>query len=288
MNKKLSIITINYNNLLGLQKTVESVTSQTWQDFEYLIIDGGSTDESAAYIESQNQHIDYWVSEPDKGIYNAMNKGIAKATGEYLLFLNSGDHLYCEDVLEKNKHTLLDFDLITFDLNIIGENTEKHIVFPRQIKFLDLYVSSYYSLLHPVTFIKKELFNTVGFYDEKYKIISDWKFFMLALFKFNCSYKKIDSILTTFYLGGISSGSINQIERDKFLNEEFKYFMEDYDEMIQNRTLLNSNRYKMLDEMEQSTIGKKTASFFLRMYIILFSKKKLDKIINIKSDKKNV
>ncbi|MFV8339781.1 glycosyltransferase family 2 protein [Flavobacterium sp. LB3P21] len=285
---KLSIITINYNNFLGLQKTVESVTSQTWQEFEYIVIDGASTDGSKAYIESQNQHIDYWISEPDKGIYNAMNKGIAKATGEYLLFLNSGDHLYCEDVLKKNKHTLLDFDLITFDLKIIGQDTEKNIVFPQQIKFLDLYVSSYYSLLHPVTFIKKELFNTVGLYDEKYKIISDWKFFMLALFKFNCSYKKIEAKLTTFYLGGISSGGINQIERDKFLNEEFKYFIEDYDEMIQNQALLNSNRYKMLDEMESTTFGKKVASYFLRSYVVLFSRKKLKDIINCKVNKNHV
>jgi glycosyltransferase involved in cell wall biosynthesis len=91
---KLSIITINYNNLEGLQRTVESVVNQTWQEFEYIVIDGGSTDGSADFIESQSETIDYWVSEPDKGIYNAMNKGIAKASGEYLLFLNSGDHLF--------------------------------------------------------------------------------------------------------------------------------------------------------------------------------------------------
>ena len=94
MNNKLSIITINYNNLEGLKRTVESVINQTSKEFEYIVIDGGSNDGSGAYIESKSEHIDYWVSEPDKGIYNAMNKGIAKASGEYLLFLNSGDHLF--------------------------------------------------------------------------------------------------------------------------------------------------------------------------------------------------
>ena len=77
---KLTIITINFNNLEGLKRTIESVVNQTWQEFEYIVIDGGSTDESAQYIEIQSANIDYWVSEPDAGIYNAMNKGIAKAS----------------------------------------------------------------------------------------------------------------------------------------------------------------------------------------------------------------
>ena len=90
---KLSIITINYNNKNGLQKTIDSVISQTFKDFEWIIIDGGSTDGSKELIEKYSQHITYWVSEPDKGIYNAMNKGIKVAKGEYLFFLNSGDYL---------------------------------------------------------------------------------------------------------------------------------------------------------------------------------------------------
>jgi glycosyltransferase involved in cell wall biosynthesis len=83
---KLSIITINYNNLEGLKRTVESVVNQTWQEFEYIVIDGGSTDGSTEYIECQSKHFDYWVSEPDTGIYNAMNKVIAVPKGEWLYF----------------------------------------------------------------------------------------------------------------------------------------------------------------------------------------------------------
>ena len=88
---KLSIITINYNNFEGLKRTVESVVNQNWQEFEYLVIDGGSADSSAAYIESQSEHIDYRVTEPDSGIYNAMNKGINKASGEIMAWINSDD-----------------------------------------------------------------------------------------------------------------------------------------------------------------------------------------------------
>ena len=88
---KVSVITISYNNAEGLRRTIESVVAQNYSDYEYIIIDGGSTDNSRQIIESYADHISYWVSEPDKGVYNAMNKGIAQATGEYLHFLNSGD-----------------------------------------------------------------------------------------------------------------------------------------------------------------------------------------------------
>ena len=79
---KLSIITVNYNNREGLQRTIDSVVSQTFRDFEWIVIDGGSTDGSKELIKQYADHFSYWVSEPDKGIYNAMNKGILKATGE--------------------------------------------------------------------------------------------------------------------------------------------------------------------------------------------------------------
>jgi len=85
----LSIITINFNNLEGLKRTVESVIHQSWKEFEYIIIDGGSTDGSAEYIQEMNAHFDYWVSEPDRGIYHVMNEGILFYNGLFLLFLNS-------------------------------------------------------------------------------------------------------------------------------------------------------------------------------------------------------
>ena len=98
---KISIITVNYNDREGLKKTIESVINQTWQDFEFIIIDGGSTDGSREVIEQYKDKIDYWISEPDKGIYNAMNKGIKAASGEFLLFLNSGDRLIDKNITEK-------------------------------------------------------------------------------------------------------------------------------------------------------------------------------------------
>ena len=240
---KLSIITINYNNLEGLKKTVESVVSQTWREFEYIVIDGGSFDGSAAYTESQSTNIDYWVSEPDKGIYNAMNKGIAQATGEYLLFLNSGDYLYSNTVLKENYDRIADYDLIYFNIQNIGVNFSKIISYPAILRFSDLFFDI---LSHQATFFRKDLFDRVGLYDENLKIVSDWKFMIVALFKYQCSYLKVDETLSTFYLDGISSVIENREmvykERDLVLNSDFKGYIKDINQLLELRTTVSNLR----------------------------------------------
>jgi len=122
MHPKLSIITVNLNNAEGLRKTIESVVSQTYTDYEYIIIDGGSTDGCVEIIKQYEDKITYWVSEPDKGIYNAMNKGILKAKGEYCQFLNSGDWLIKESIL----HDIFSI-LPIADIIYGNEQTEKGI-----------------------------------------------------------------------------------------------------------------------------------------------------------------
>src|SRR5574339_979809 len=109
---KISIITVNYNDKAGLEKTLRSVTSQTLKDFEYVVIDGGSNDGSKELIESYADKIDYWVSEPDKGVYSAMNKGIKAATGEFVIFMNGGDLFYDTQVLENvQKMLVAEYDI---------------------------------------------------------------------------------------------------------------------------------------------------------------------------------
>lgn len=276
MKTVLSIITINYNNLGGLMTTVLSVKNQTWQGFEYIVIDGGSSDGSKEYLESQTQFLDIWVSERDSGIYNAMNKGIKLAKGEYLLFLNSGDHLFNEKVLEQNFDKLKQKDLICFNLQMVRNGFSKITASSASLRFSDMYTSS---LPHPATFIKKELFNTVGLYDERLRIVSDWKFFLLALFKFNCSYLKIDETLATFYLDGISSVEDYSEERQLVMKEYFDRFIFDYEELIENKKFVNTNRFKMLKELENTTFGKRFGSLFFRSYIRLFAKRKLKDIL---------
>lgn len=243
MKPKISIITVNYNNLEGLQKTISSVSSQTWQEFEHIIIDGGSTDGSVAYIESKSDRFAYWVSEPDKGVYSAMNKGIAQASGEYLLFLNSGDHFYKNKVLEKNQHFLIDHDLIYFNMYVNGENKKLIKEYPDTLSFAYFLKDN---LPHPSIFIKKELFQTVGLFKDDFKIVADWKFFIDSVCKHNASYLHIDKILATFYLDGISSLPVNKViidaEKQEVLQSDYSAYMQDLEDVLKYMTIVHSLR----------------------------------------------
>lgn len=220
MNPKISVITISYNNREGLEKTLKSVTSQDYKDFEYIVIDGGSNDGSKEILEKYSDKISYWVSEPDKGIYNAMNKGIEAANGEYLLFLNSGDKFYTENSISISSEYLKNEDLVYFDLEIVENETSSYIKkYPSE---LSLYYFYYEALPHPATFIKKSAFERFGLYDENLKIVSDWKWFMLSICTHQCTFKHIDKILSTFYLDGISSNKENQEKISKERNLVFE------------------------------------------------------------------
>lgn len=203
---KISIITINFNNKEGLERTILSVTSQNFKDFEYIVIDGGSTDGSKEIIEKHNNQISYWVSEPDKGIYNAMNKGIAAAKGEYLLFLNSGDHFCDENSLMKASAYLGKEDIVYSNLQLVNLQSSFIKEYPKKLTLFSFY---YGSLPHPATFIKKTAFQKLGLYDENLKIVSDWKWFLEAIISHKQTYKHIDETISTFYLDGISSTQEN-------------------------------------------------------------------------------
>lgn len=225
--QKLSIITINRNNADGLQKTIESVVKQTYTDFEYIIIDGASTDSSIDVIkrfETIRNNL-FWVSEPDSGIYNAMNKGILKATGEYLLFLNSGDWLYTPTILSDVFTSNLDEDIVYGEVMIIGQNGYKlHNTYPNP-EYVDMTFLTLTSLPHGASFIKSSLFQKFGLYSEKYKFVSDWEFFIVVICKYNCSLRKIDKIIINYDNDGISSlhelRSIRNAEVKQVLEEQF-------------------------------------------------------------------
>lgn len=123
---KLTIITVNYNDAHGLKRTLQSVKEQTSRDLEYLVIDGGSQDGSKDLLDEYNEIITYSVSEKDTGVFNAMNKGIQKANGEYCLFLNAGDYLVSEDVIEKILPMLDGTDFISGDTICVSPNGKKY------------------------------------------------------------------------------------------------------------------------------------------------------------------
>lgn len=200
---KISVITINFNNLEGLKKTVESVIGQRYQDIEYIVIDGGSKDGSAEYIEEMSSHFRYWISESDNGIYNAMNKGIKKAQGEYLQFLNSGDHFVDHEVLEKIAPSLVNCDIIYGNCRMIMPDGRLVIDRPIEEK-INLWTFIRGTINHQSTFISRRLFNKYGLYDETLKLASDWKFFFIAAGLNHCKTKYIPIDVVRYERNGIS------------------------------------------------------------------------------------
>lgn len=223
---KLSIITINYNNLNGLKKTVESVISQTYLDFEYIIIDGASTDGSKEVIEKNSDRFSYWVSENDHGIYNAMNKGILKAKGDYLLFLNSGDWFIDAQILENTISSVKDADIVYADGYIENENGLRTLIKIPEEPGLSFFSKT--SLFHPSSFIKRELFEKYGLYNEDNKIVSDWEFFIKTMLINKVSYKKIPTIISVIEENGISRNpSYAGILKDEIRTTLARYFTEE-------------------------------------------------------------
>ena len=201
---KLSIITVNLNNLEGLKKTYDSVVSQTFTDYEWIVIDGGSTDGSREFIEQHQDKFAYWCSEPDKGIYNAMNKGVFHAHGQYCLFLNSGDHFYGNKTLKESQVQQWNNDFICYDIIWDNDSLHNYQRVPDFISDTFLLIST---LPHQSTLIRTILLKESP-YLEKLKIASDWFFFYESLAIKRCSYQAIHLPLSVFYNGGISSDSM--------------------------------------------------------------------------------
>ena len=210
---KLSVITINYNNAEGLRNTLASVASQTCRDIEHIIIDGGSKDGSVEVIKDYAGNVPYyvfWVSEPDNGIYNAMNKGICKATGLYVQILNSGDILAAQDVVEK---MLLASDNAGRPELLYGNMIKKDYTNGRIIgksKRVEYSLRQYYSstMNHDCCYIRRDVYERYGLYDENLKIVSDWKWFLqtIGLGHVKPVYADID--VTIFDASGISESNL--------------------------------------------------------------------------------
>lgn len=220
---QLSIITINFNNASGLEETIQSISSQSLHNFEYIVIDGASTDGSVDIIQKYADKITYWVSEPDKGIYNAMNKGIKQAKGKYLLFINSGDKLYNKEVLKNVFTTNPESDLVYGNLHCIFPDGHTNTVsMPNHISIARMLNDT---LCHPVTFIRSTLFQKYGLYREDLHIVSDWAFFLKLIAFGRVTQQYIPITIATFAMDGISSipeneGKIAE-ERELVIKESF-------------------------------------------------------------------
>ena len=221
---KLSVITINYNNCDGLRKTIESVVNQTCTDFEYIIIDGGSTDGSVDLIKEYAGRIDYWVSERDRGCYHAMNKGAKIAQGEYVIFMNSGDSFYTNDVVDAFVQGNPTEDVLCGDM-FLSLGCVNYV--PTELTFRYFYEGN---LPHQACFIKTSLQKKYP-YNENLKIVSDYEFFLRILILDNGTFRKINKIISYFDFNGISSENtgLHLLEREAVQQAMFpSRILEDY------------------------------------------------------------
>lgn len=267
--KKISIITVNKDNKEGLKRTIISVLNQTVRDFEFIVIDGASTDGSVDVIKEYNDHITYWVSEPDKGIYNAMNKGIQFASSNYCLFLNSGDCFCHDNVVKEIFQYELTGDIICgialFEAN---EKVKEHFKYPPPEKYSasDFILDS---LPHQSTLIKTELFKTIHTYDETYQIFSDWAFNVEMLLIHRKKYQSINVLISRCDSTGISSNpeyaSLMNNEFDQALKTTLPEYYNDYKELAKKRSSEQDGKMQILMKL-----GK--TNFFR---ILIFARKKL-------------
>lgn len=274
MNISLSIITINYNNCGGLKRTINSVVSQSYSDLEYLIIDGGSTDGSVAVIKEFENHLYYWVSEPDNGVYHAMNKGLNSAKGDFVFFLNSGDIFYDENVITKLLKTLtIDDDLVYGDVLLKHERNhwERLQVHPETLPFSYFYKGT---ICQQACFFKRSLFDSIFYFNETYKIISDWEFLVYALYIKGVKYRKIEVVISIYDMEGISSTPelryISNQERDQVLTAFFPLFKDDYKRLMSYA----SPRFAQLQRIEKSVFLRRIVSVFFKFIIFFLPKPK--------------
>lgn len=198
---KLSIITITLNNREGFLRTVESIVGQTFRNFEFIVVDGGSSDGSVEIIKHYADYISWWCSEPDNGIYDAMNKGIANSHGEYLLFLNSADTFYDRNVLSEVVPYLQGKDFYVGD-EIRGDwRLSVRVNTPQQI--CKTILSGF--IPHQATFINRRIFDLYGPYRCDKKYVSDWWMFFNALIVGDATIEKLPMTTTVFDMCGISS-----------------------------------------------------------------------------------
>ena len=242
----LSIITINLNNAAGLRKTIGSVICQTFTDYEYIIIDGGSTDGSVDVIKEYADRITYRVSEPDKGIYNAMNKGIQKATGDYLQFLNSGDCLVDNNVLDKVFSFPRASDIIYGNLiKLMSDGRRIKKIAPSENDVTMMFFFLGNTIKHPSSFISRNLFEKT-FFDESYKIASDKKFFIENIIIHNCTIQSINLDIVLFDTTGITSSaestSLTKTENETIMLQLLPERI--YHDYVRFRALLKSPLYK--------------------------------------------
>jgi glycosyltransferase involved in cell wall biosynthesis len=261
-NPCVTIITVCFDSERHIEETIQSVINQDYSNIEYIIIDGGSTDNTLNIIKKYEKNISKWISEPDNGIYDAMNKGIDMASGDLIAFLNSDDYYYqraIKKIVEKYKQT--NADVVIGKVNVISQKNKK--IFETNINYENL-KKERFKIVHPSTFCKTGLLKKYKF-NTKYQIKSDYDL-LIKLFINNYNFVNLDYTTTAFRVGGTSNSLKTIIEDFKIkykylgLIKTFKYhFKNTVINLI--RIIRNKVFHKILGDEKFTLIRKKWLKF---------------------------
>jgi glycosyltransferase involved in cell wall biosynthesis len=218
-NFKISIITVSFNSVITIRDTIESIISQDYNNIEYIIIDAGSNDGTLDIIKEYKEHISYFISEADNGIYDGMNKGIAAATGDIVCILNSDD-FYPNSFVISNVASTFEkqvCDAVYGDLVYVKFfDTDKIIRYWQSGEYTVKKIKNGWMLPHPTFFVKKHLYDKYGYYNTDFKTAADYEMVLKLLYKYNIKAFYIPMILVNMRMGGASNSSIlNRIRANK-------------------------------------------------------------------------
>jgi glycosyltransferase len=241
---KISIITVTYNSVETLEYAIQSVLNQTYPHIEYIIVDGGSNDGTIALLEKYSAQISKWISERDNGIYDAMNKGIDLATGDYIGFLNSDDILASNDVISTlvNRASDTNADVLYGDLEYTLKNDPSKVVrYWESCEYISTKLKKGWMPPHPTVYVSKTMFEQVGKFDLSFKISSDYEFILRLFSHPGLKATYLNQLMVKMRIGGQSNRSIKNIVQKS---------VEDYRALQKNRiggimTLLIKNASKL-------------------------------------------
>jgi len=215
----LSVITVVFNRANYLEDAIKSIVCQSYRNFEYIVIDGNSSDGTLDIIKKYSDEIDYWISEPDGGMYFALNKGIELARGKWIGILHSDDYLYDENCLDKIAAELefADFDILHSDIySIISESNEEAKIY--QVSSDENIIASRNSIIHPTVYIRKTVFEKYGNYDISYKSASDYELMVRLKIK-NLKFHHLPQVtmfIRDFNSERVSNNCYGMLEANKF------------------------------------------------------------------------
>lgn len=205
---KISVITVCYNSVRTLERSLQSVAEQDWSAIEHIVIDGASNDGTREILERFSSRLAYLVSEPDNGIYDAMNKGLAHATGDIVCFLNSDDQYASAKVLSKVASQMGDhnLDALMGDVGFFHErNFERMVRRYRSDRFRPSRLAWGWMPAHPALFLRKEVVQRVGLFKTDYRIAGDFEFIVRVFHGHALRYRHFPEVLVNMQTGGIST-----------------------------------------------------------------------------------